>query len=261
MLPIIQSLWIGSELSVLEQLALSSFPANGHPFHLYIYDDLKGTPESVIVKDANEIIPKNKIYTRRGSYAIFADWFRWKLLEKKGGYWVDMDVICLKPFDFEDEVLYGCEIYNTPSIGVLRFPPHHPVLKEMVDYCENPNRFRPWDTTKQKFEKTIRKYLLFNNKSLIRWGESSGPVAFKKVLEHNKLAKIGKPHTFFYPVHYFDVMHLFDETYKNDETFFTDTHAVHYWNEIIRRYWKDFDKNATYPENSLIEKLKRKYLY
>ena len=38
---IIQSLWIGEELSVMEQLCLSSFVKNGHEVHLYTYEDVK----------------------------------------------------------------------------------------------------------------------------------------------------------------------------------------------------------------------------
>ena len=43
--PIIQSLWIGKELSVLEQLCICSFLKNGHNFHLYTYEKINNVPD------------------------------------------------------------------------------------------------------------------------------------------------------------------------------------------------------------------------
>ena len=57
MLDIIQSLWIGDSLSVMERLSLSSFLKNGHEVHLYTYGGVKGVPAGVVVKDAAEIVP------------------------------------------------------------------------------------------------------------------------------------------------------------------------------------------------------------
>ena len=99
-LPIIQSLWIGGSLSKIEQLCINSFLKNNHEFHLYTYGEVQNIPEGTTVKDANEIINSSEIFTYNGgSYAGFADWFRWELLYKKGGFWVDTDVICIKPID------------------------------------------------------------------------------------------------------------------------------------------------------------------
>src|SRR5258706_6206464 len=41
---IIQGLWIGPTLSQMEQLSIASFLANGHEYHLFVYDDVK-TPQ------------------------------------------------------------------------------------------------------------------------------------------------------------------------------------------------------------------------
>ena len=37
-------------------------------------------------------------YRDNGSYAGFANFFRYELLRKRGGWWVDLDTICLRPF-------------------------------------------------------------------------------------------------------------------------------------------------------------------
>ncbi|MCI0557088.1 MAG: hypothetical protein MN733_01225, partial [Nitrososphaera sp.] len=97
---IIQGLWIGPELSVMEQLSIASFLLNGHEYHLYLYDELENIPFGTLIKDASEILPSSSIfqYKRRPTYAGFANFFRYKLLLERGGWWADTDTICLKPF-------------------------------------------------------------------------------------------------------------------------------------------------------------------
>jgi len=99
---IIQGLWIGPELSVMEQLSISSFLLNQHEYHLYVYDEPKNVPLGAVVRDANEILPASRIfqYKHFPTYAGFANFFRYKLLLERGGWWADTDTICLKPFDF-----------------------------------------------------------------------------------------------------------------------------------------------------------------
>jgi len=106
---IIHSLWIGKTLSVIELLTLKSFIGNGHTFQLWVYEPLETVlPEEVVLCDANTIVPKEQVFSYKntnkyghgkGSVAGFSDIFRYKLLYEKGGWWVDMDVTCLKPFN------------------------------------------------------------------------------------------------------------------------------------------------------------------
>ena len=74
---VIQGLWVGSRLSVMEQLSITSFLAAGHEYHLFVYDTVSGVPPGAIVKDANHILPASMIflYPDHNSYAGFADFF------------------------------------------------------------------------------------------------------------------------------------------------------------------------------------------
>ena len=90
-LPLINFLWIGSPLSAMETLSLSSFVAHGHPVNLYVYDEVRNLPPGVHVSDAGEIIPRSRIFRvgapeEKGSFANFADLFRYTLLWEKGGW-------------------------------------------------------------------------------------------------------------------------------------------------------------------------------
>ena len=100
-LPIAQFLWIGSKLSRLERLSIRSFLDHGHECHLYAYEDMGQVPAGTVLKDANEIIPHRQLFATKRGYGGFSDLFRWQLLHRKGQLWIDTDIICLKPFDFD----------------------------------------------------------------------------------------------------------------------------------------------------------------
>lgn len=130
---IIQSLWIGEKLENLELLTLKSFVAQGHEFHLYTYSEIKTPiPKGVLLKDANSIITKDKIFTYKskneyghgkGSYAGFSDIFRYKLLYEKGGWWVDMDVTCLQYFDIKTPYFFRKHEQFLVVNNVIKCPP------------------------------------------------------------------------------------------------------------------------------------------
>lgn len=95
----IQSLWVGPRLSAMEILCINSYLANGHEFHLYTYNDIFNVPKETIIKDANEIIPEKDMYIDNfGGYVNLSNQFRFTMLYKMGGWWVDMDTVCIKPF-------------------------------------------------------------------------------------------------------------------------------------------------------------------
>lgn len=256
---IIQSLWIGNELSIVEQLCIKSFLKNGHEFHLYIYGDVKNIPEGTTVKDGGEIISAGEIFMySTGTYSIFADWFRWELLFQKGGFWVDMDEVCLKPFIFDTDLIFARQTMGSIAVGVLGFPPGHELCAFVRDICKNPNKILPYDSIHTKFIK-IRKKLLRRGRQHVGWGDAGGPKGFTRALEYFDLIDLAKPYTYFYPIPHYNWDTAFDETFANDVDMFSNTYAVHLWNDMMR-HKKGFDKNATFPQNSLFEQLKAKYL-
>ncbi len=256
-LPIIQSLWIGDKLSLNEQLCIASFLYHGHEFHLYTYEIIENIPEGTILKDANQVIPFDKIFKyKKGSYAGFADWFRYKLLFEKGGFWVDTDVVCMKPFQFDSDLIFGLESNNTANIAVLCFPMRHEVCSFLIDFCENPNKILPFDTFKDKKRK-LKRRILGKGINQMKWGEA-GPVGFTSTLIHFDLLNLAKPFTYFYPISNNNWNSIYDTTLSKDFNLFHDTYAIHLWNEMSRI--ENFDKNKRQDKASLIETLRTKYL-
>ena len=286
-LPIIQSLWIGNSLTQIEQVALSSFLKNGHHFHLYVYQDVANVPDGVILKDANKIIKEKEIFTYKesgwgnGSYAGFADWFRWELLSQKGDFYVDTDIVCLKPFDFTETQIFGMQDNSDLSVcpAVIKFPARSKICRYLAKKCYNPGfstaaelikmtlspKKRTFKERKNHLLKAIKsmKNVLSLSKresrALILWGEAGGPKGFTKALKKFKLLDLTKSVHYFYPVHYNNFKTIFDETFANKIKLLEKSYAIHLWNEFIRKN-KKINKNQKFPEKSLFGQLKSKYL-
>ncbi len=254
----IQSLWIGNRLSRLEILSIRSFLANGHDYHLYVYSNVEGIPEGVTVKDANVILPEALVFRSHGSLSIFADWFRQELLHARGGYWVDTDMVCLKPLRFDDPVVIGKQDATRVCNALMRFPPQHPVTRILADLCRDPNMILSIDNAKEKRQKLVRKYLLGNRREDVGWGESSGPSGLTRMLKNHRLLKAAKPFYYFYPLHYSLWTCAFDQSFRDGLGFLSSSYCVHLWTEKIRRT-EGINKDGPFHARSLVQQLMQRY--
>ena len=137
----VQSLWIGDALSTLERLSIASFLDNGFEYHLYVYQEVASVPRGTLVKDAREILPETMIfrYTRFESYSGFSNYFRYKLLLERGGWWMDTDVVCLKPFQFDRPHVFssepGREGGECVASGIIKAPVGSPAMRFAWETC------------------------------------------------------------------------------------------------------------------------------
>lgn len=103
----IHSFWISGPLSAINLLTIRSFQKHGHEFILYAYD-LSITNECE-VRDARLILPESEIYYYKRmlggnpnfKFGGIAERLKAEMLYAIGGWHVDLDVTCLKPFDFD----------------------------------------------------------------------------------------------------------------------------------------------------------------
>ena len=189
----IQSLWIGDRLSRIEILSITSFLTHGHPYHLYTYGPVEGVPAGVVVKDAHAVIARSRIFQVNGSLSIFADWFRQEMLHACGGYWADLDLVCLRPLTFDDPIVVGKVDSSKVSNALMRFPKGHPRTRQLADISRSPNTIIESDSPRDRRRKLVRRFLMGNRRSHIPWGESSGPSGLSKMLKHHGLMKLAKP--------------------------------------------------------------------
>jgi hypothetical protein len=257
--PTIKTLWIGPELSVIERTCLNPFLLHGHNVELFCYSDVGSIPSGVKVRDGNDILGGDKIFTYKNhnSVAPFADWFRYELLRQEGGIWIDTDMICLRRFDFADTLIFGAEDNEKVGIAVLGDEQDSELMAFMSKMCAQPHQPLPWDSKKVLRKKWIKRYFRGNQRGDINWG-ATGPAGFTNALEHFELERNAKPIKDFYPIHWSCWATIFDETYPDPDRYFPDSYAIHIWNEMLRR--EGVDKKASFPRRSLIEELKRRYL-
>jgi len=182
----VEGLWVGEALEEPQVLSIKSFLANGHRYVLWAYNNFENIPSGTDVRDAREIIPQ-EIYDRwfgpgipqqRHTKQTFANYFRYELKFKNGGWWVDLDCVCLKPLDFDENyvfssidaprrqelVSYPCPIIN----GAFKSPPQAPYLQEILDEIRTeaqngqyPSLFGIWGPvlmTKKVFKYQLEKY-------------------------------------------------------------------------------------------------------
>jgi hypothetical protein len=234
---IIQGLWIGAALSAMEYLSIESFLANGHEFRLFVYSDVENVPRGTVIRDGEEILPASAIFRYRdnGSYAGFANFFRYQLLWKEGGWWVDLDVICLRPFRFTDDHVIGSEPIPAgglhPTSGVLKAPVGSALMEYLAATCRG------------------------KNPGSLRWGET-GPKLVAEGVRHFTLDDHVQPSDTFCPFGWYEWDKALDPTYSLSLD--TSVCAVHLWNEMWRSHGKN--KDAVYHPDCLYERLKAKYL-
>ena len=90
--------WAYGNLINLELLSVKSFIAHGYKVNFWTYGKITNLPTEALQCDAREIIPENRVFKyKNGSYAGFANLFRYWVLSEKTGLWSDTDVICLLP--------------------------------------------------------------------------------------------------------------------------------------------------------------------
>ena len=101
-------------------LCIKSFLDHGHAFQLFTYRNYDNIPAGTLVRDARDILPEEAIFhDSHNSLAPFSDWFRMKFLSQEGGFWVDMDVICLGDELPSPPLWYCKEWAEVVAVGAL----------------------------------------------------------------------------------------------------------------------------------------------
>ncbi len=238
---IVQGLWIGHNLPLMQRLSIKSFLQHGHQYHLYTYEDLGDVPKGTTICDASTILPRDSIFVHKhgfgkGSYSTFSNLFRYVLIARKGGWWVDTDVVCLRRFDFDDEFVFASEYDEDndrrvlTSTCALKSPPGC----DYLDYCI--------------------KACNAKNKEELKWSEI-GPYLFDEAIRQFDLKSYRRPVDVFNPIHTWEITDIVRPGL--DVSRLTNSHAVHLWNQV----WKssNIDPDGSSHPDSLYALLNARY--
>jgi len=232
------SLWFGSELGYLEQLSIKSALALGHRYTLYSYEPetLRGVPAGVDLRDAAEVMsdPKRIKHFAGKFKALGSDFFRYELLAKDLGYWVDLDLIFLKPFDFAEAHVFGWEREGSINGAVLKMPADSPMLKVLREIPER-NWCPPFFGPRRKLEYYWQRLRGDVELEDLPWGVA-GPGLITYLAEKMGYAKDAQAKPVFYPIDYFEAEILFASPAEVEQRLSPDTHAIHMWHSrIVKR--------------------------
>lgn len=156
---------------MLEKLTLKSFINHGYNVNLWCYnDDLAvDCPPGVAICDANQVIDFSELYTyegngdcRKGSLGGFSDLFRYTVLYKFGGVYVDMDSTSITPFDFSaDYVIKPHKMCGTVA-NVLKAPQGSNFLETCIVNTKQQinNSNSSWVKPVQIFDSAVREHKL-----------------------------------------------------------------------------------------------------
>jgi hypothetical protein len=228
----VQSLWLGT-LSTLERLSMASFLAHGHAYHLYTYDLVPNVPPGVVLKDANEIIPGSWIFRDdRDSHTTFSEFFRYKLLLDRGGWWVDTDLVAVRPLDLDGEYVFCVEPDETVGTAAMRAPAGAPIMRRAWEACCEIDRGAavPWS--------------------------AAGPRLLIRLVDEEGLSGSRVDPVVFFPFDWSEWERAFETRF--DGVFDERTRTVHFWNSMWALAGRS--KEAAYPSDCLYEWLKRRYL-
>lgn len=252
-LPAIHALWIGQQLGEISSACLSSFVKQGHSVHLHTYSDIHDLPKGITICDASKIIKKEKIFKHKhtGSYAVFADIFRYELLRNVNGIYVDCDVYCLKPLTIpEHGYLFGLEDDNIINNAILSLPSNSPLLNCLTDIITHKNFIPEWYSDKAKKRLRLRNaFGLSKHISEMKWGVT-GPEALTHYVNACELGRVAQAIDVFYPVHYNRISQLLTPDLSLNDIVTGRTLAVHLYNEKLRQV--DF---STLNPNSVLAKM------
>lgn len=146
-LPIISGLWIGETLTYIEKLSMASFLGEGHRYQLFTYGQVEGVPDGVILRDAAEILPLTKPVQDHTyeEVELLADRFKYRLLQAEDTIWADVDMLCLRPWDFAPGPVVSWQRDGKQIAGaVLRLPRGSAALQKLSFAADDPAPLPEW---------------------------------------------------------------------------------------------------------------------
>lgn len=247
---VVQGFWTGP-LTTMERLSMQSFIANGHEFHLYVYDgNMAGVPENVKICNAAEIVPESEVVTFRCAQQL-SDFFRIALLLKKGGWYSDLDNVCLRALDFKSEfVFYRDYDESTISFALSKAPAGSPLMRHCYDYLTA---------------------MTTDERAGLSW-QAIGSDFARGAVEYFRMTQFAQAGPTFDPIRWTRAKELVDPVAKFDLSQSYPLHLFHaVWNRgPVDSTGKGFDlglrpgepiwTDATYHPDCLYEQLKRRYL-
>lgn len=234
--PTVNAVWVGDELGPIAAACLRSFVRMGHRTCLHAYDRVKDLPPGVELVDAAKIIERSKIvrHKKTGSFALFSDLYRYELLARGEGIYIDCDVYCVRPIRSREYVM-GYERDGAINGAILAMPSDCLLLAKLCRAATGPSFIPPWLKPEKRIIHKLG-YLLGLGRSAhsMPWG-TFGPHALTYYVKELGLQNEVCPQDVFYPLDHGRISLLFDPELTIEDISTHRTECIHLYNELLRR--------------------------
>lgn len=143
-----RSYWYGGALPPYACMCINSYLKHGHEFILYTHTGVENPPNGCVVEDAEPILPIElapSIGAPAGNIRALSDWFRYRMLYKYGGWWVDTDA-CLAPGARvpQGDYIFFKEMSVSAANGIFKVPKECSLMERMISVFERLREYKPW---------------------------------------------------------------------------------------------------------------------
>jgi len=250
--------WAYGGLSMLETLSVRSFVAQGYQPILWSYGDLPNLPAGATARDAREVLPESAVFVNKaGSYASFADLFRYELLQRFGGLWSDTDVIAVAgPAALPDAPFLVTERWKDgqPAIAAAKSLARKALRIQRAPRINNNVIFVPRPQEGDLIDLALA-YARRFPKDQVVWSELGPELLTAIVRIHANHGFLLQPPAFANPIPHWECpARLLEPNAAMPE----GTAFLHSYNETWRE--AKIDKNAPFPKGSLMAALAERYL-
>lgn len=258
---LIAALWIGGDLSFLEQLCLKSFVDAGHHLRLYRYGPIGNAPAGVELADAAEILPQHDFlrHGRTESPALHSDLFRYRLLKQVPGViWADTDAYCVKPFRTGTGYFFAWESGTGINGGVLGLPQDSPALDRLLEFTADHYAIPLWYA--EPYREELRAAKRAGNPvhaGQMPWGVW-GPHALTHFLTETGEARHALPRAALYPFAYEDRRLMLRPGFDPAPYVTGETFSIHFYGRRMRARIRDRHDGIP-PTRSVIGKLLKRH--
>jgi len=225
--------------------------AQGHEVVLYAYDQLAGIPDGITIADAAAILPPDRIiHHHSGSVSLFSNHFRYELMRRGLGTWVDADTYLFAPLPGDSPYLMGWHEEKIAT-GVLRLPDNCPMLPPLLDLFRQ-KRVPSWMPWQERAKAWVR--LLTSgsaNLGQMPWGVA-GPRAVTALAKRHGLDRFACPQDVLYPWTWRDTLWIVDPSQKLEDRISERTIAASLFNSLLSEL-----KDRPAPAGSFLARLQR----
>jgi hypothetical protein len=190
----VRTLWHGGSIGPCQLLCLRSFVDRGHRVEVFTFDSSLAVPSWLSLRDAGEILPQHRVSRYLANderFAIHANLFRYALLHKLGGWWIDPDVVFVGvDLPVGDVFVAGPGEFGVASPAVMKVPAGHFLVADAL------------------------KRIAMLEGTVADWGRTGAPLLTESI-NHTGLAPLAAP-DLVSPVSWFEVLSLFDPAQADD---------------------------------------------